>query len=518
MNRRSRVAAAHISHETNRFSSVATDLAAFQAAGIAYGQDAIALGKGTNTAFGGFATGAERNGFDLCPVISVWATPSGMVPAETIAYFGGYLARGLEEVRAGGGLDGVLLALHGAMVTALDCDGDGYLLELVRRTVGQDVPVVATLDLHANISDRMVAAADILIGYDTYPHVDMAARADEACDLLHRLLTEDLTPTPFLAAPPMLPTSQRMTTAQDPMRALIALAHEAERDPRVLNVSVAGGFPPADVPEAGLRILVTTTGNAELAETQARSIAAEAWKRREGFLGGVSSQAEIAHAIHLSQTEDRGDEKPIVVVDIGDNPWTGSPGDSVEILRFLLDCQIERAAIALVMDPAAVGVAEEAGIGGQVTVELGGKTDNLHGEPLLVDAEVRLLSDGVYVNEGPMMAGLPVNLGPSAVMRCRLPGAAASSTDVDVLVTTRAETPIDLNVFRSHGIEPTALRVIGLKGKGHFRAAFEPIASHVLLFEGPGISGADLSRLPFQHIRHPIWPLDPIDGGFDGQT
>jgi len=518
VSRRFRIAAAQISHETNRFSTVATDLAAFQAAGIAYGQDAIALGTGTNTAFGGFVTGAARNGFDLCPVISVWATPSGLIPADTIDYLGDCLVRGLEEVRATGGLDGVLLALHGAMVTAVDSDGDGHLLDLARRTVGPDVPIVATLDLHANISERMVAAADVLIGYDTYPHVDMADRADEVCDIVNRLLTVDVSPTSYLATPPMLPTSQRMTTAQDPMRSLIALAHDAERDPRVLNVTVAGGFPPADVPEAGLRVLVTTAADAVLARSIAISIAAEAWRRREGFLGGVSSHAEVAAAIRSAQTEVRNPQEPLVVVDIGDSPWTGSPGDSVEILPLLLNCHIERSAIALVTDPAAVQAARSAGVGGEITVELGGKTDDLHGEPLLVEAEVRLISDGRYVNDGPMMAGLPVDLGPSTVLRCRLSGAPAATTDVDVLVTTRAETPIDLNVFRAHGIEPTALRVIGLKGKGHFRAAFEPIASRVILFEGPGISGADLSRLPFKHIRRPIWPLDPIDGEYDGQT
>ena len=513
-----RIAAAQISHETNRFSSVATDLAAFQAAGIAYGQDAITLGTGTNTAFGGFATGAERNGFELCPVISVWATPSGLIPADTINYLGECLVRGLKDALTNGGLNGVLLALHGAMVTAVDSDGDGHLLELARRTVGPDVPIVATLDLHANISERMVAAADVLIGYDTYPHVDMADRADEACDVMRRLLTEDLSPTSYLATPPMLPTSQRMPTNQEPMRSLIALAHDAERDPRILNVTVAGGFPPADVPEAGLRVLATTTGDTGLAKSIARSIAAEAWRQRAGFLGGVSSQVEVAAAIRSRETDDRSDQKPLVVVDIGDNPWTGSPGDSVEILRLLLSCGVQRSAIALVTDPAAVLSAQNAGVGGEFTVELGGKIDDLHGEPLLVDAEVRLISDGEYVNEGPMMAGLPVDLGPSAVLRCRLSGAPAADTDVDVLVTTRAETPIDLNVFRAHGIEPTALHVIGLKGKGHFRAAFEPIAAQVLLFEGPGISGADLTRLPFKHIRRPIWPLDPIDGGYDGQA
>jgi microcystin degradation protein MlrC len=188
-----------------------------------------------------------------------------------------------------------------------------------------------------------------------------------------------------------------------------------------------------------------------------------------------------------------------VLVDIADNPWTGGPGDSVELLRFLIDWRIANAAVALIRDPKAAQQCIEAGPGNSVDLDLGGKIDRLHGDHLPCTAYVRMISDGRYVNEGPMMAGLTVDLGPTAVVDIE---------SVVVLITSRAETPIDLNVFRVHGIEPTLLDVIGLKGKGHFRAAFEPIASRVILVEGPGITGADLSRLPLQHIRRPIWPLD----------
>ncbi len=502
-----RVAAAQLSHETNRFSVVATDLAAFRAAGLVYGTAAITSGRGTNSAFGGFVTGAERHSFELHPILSVWATPSGIVTADAITHLCRCLIEGVTELLATGPLDGVLLALHGAMVTRIDDDGDGYVLDQVREAVGPNVPIVATLDLHANISQRMVDAADVLIGYDTYPHVDMAARADEACDVLARLIDEQLSPEAVLIKPRMLPTSQRMTTDRDPMRTLIALARNAERDPRVLNVTIAGGFPPADVPEAGLSVLVTTDADRGLATTIANTIAAEAWSRREGFLGGVLPRGDLDLRLReLRETSEA--ERPLVLVDIGDNPWTGSPGDSVEIVRLLLDAGISRAAVALVVDPSAVGDAVIAGVGKRITVALGGKTDALHGDPLRVEAEVRLLSNGKYVNEGPMMAGVSVDLGPSAILRCRRPDGGGSGTTVDVLVTSRAETPIDLNVFRAHGIEPTELQVVGLKGKGHFRAAFEPIASEVILFEGPGISGADLSRLPLRRVTRPIWPLD----------
>jgi microcystin degradation protein MlrC len=188
-----------------------------------------------------------------------------------------------------------------------------------------------------------------------------------------------------------------------------------------------------------------------------------------------------------------------VLVDIGDNPWTGGPGDSAELLRFLLAENVSNAALASIVDPQAVQRCVAAGPGAIVRLELGGHVDGRHGEPLQVEGYVRLISDGHYRNLGPMHAGVEVNLGPSVVLVVNT---------IEVLVTTYPETPIDLNVFRSHGIEPTARNVIALKGKGHFRAAFEPIASRVVLVEGPGITGADLQRLDFTKLKRPIWPID----------
>src|SRR5918998_3225859 len=179
-----RVAAAQIAHETSAFSAVKTDLAAFAASGIHRGQDISETARGTNTEFGGFITGAAAQGFDLIPLLAVWATPSGLVTAEAIEYLTGLVGDGLRRTMAEGPLDGVLLALHGAMVTEIDDDGDGYVLQTVREIIGPDVPLVATLDLHANISARMVDLADVLIGYDTYPHIDMAERAEEATAVL----------------------------------------------------------------------------------------------------------------------------------------------------------------------------------------------------------------------------------------------------------------------------------------------------------------------------------------------
>ena len=508
-----RVAAAQIAHETNVFSSVPADFNAFLASGLHVGREAITSGLDTNSEFGGFITGAIAQEFDLLPVIAVWATPSGMVTAEAIERLSGMLVAGLREQMASGPIDGVLLALHGAMVTEIDDDGEGYLLEIVRDTVGPGVPIVATLDLHANISPRMVELADVVIGYDTYPHIDMAERGEEACAVMARLLRGEIRPSPVLRKPPLLPTSQRMTTGRMPMRSIIERAHAMEEDPRVINVTIAGGFPPSDTADAGFGIVVTTDNAPELAADLADSLAAEAWALRDGFLGGVATfehAAELIATVGQDDDLDRAASGPLVLVDIADNPWTGGPGDSVELVRFLFANQVQDAVVALVRDPAVVEEAIKAGPGGQITVNLGGKTDRLHGDPLPVRAHVKLLSDGHYINDGPMMAGLAVDLGPSALLLCR-PQDDDSTPPVEVLVTTRAETPIDLNVFRSHGVDPTRRRVLALKGKGHFRAAFEPIARRVVLVEGPGITGADLSRLNFRKVRRPIWPLDPAE-------
>ncbi len=500
-----RVVAAQISHETNVFSSVPTDFAAFQASGLTTGNAILTAARDTKSAFGGFMSGSAAEGFTLIPLLSVWATPSGLVTAGAFKSIAELLERGLRAAMEDAAVAGVLLALHGAMVSKEHRDADGELLALARRVVGASVPIVATLDLHANISHRMVNCADLLIGYHTYPHVDMAARAHDACLLLGRLMRREIRPAAHLQKPGMLPTSQRMTTDRDPMRSLMAAAEELERHPAVLDVTLAGGFPAADVPEAGFSVLVTTDNNADLARDLANDLAVKAWQRREDFLGGVSSWEEAAAALCALPAEP--DTGPLVLVDIGDNPWTGGPGDSAELLRFLLAHHVKCAALASITDPEAVARCRAAGLNATLDLSVGGKTDSLHGDPLLVRGTVRTLSDGIYVNAGPMMAGLTVNLGPTVVLACAMPGSTAGSS-VDVLITSRAETPIDLNVYRRHGIEPTQLRVVALKGKGHFRAAFEPIASEVILVEGPGITGSDLTRLPFRHTTRPIWPLD----------
>lgn len=487
---RRRVAIAELSHETNSFSSVPVDLAFVERCGIVRGPAVIEQARDTATVLAGFIDAAAEVELELVPLLSVWITPAGKVTREAYETLLAELLTGIERAQP---LDGVLLSLHGAMVAEHVSDGDGELLRRLRALIGSRVPIVAVLDLHANISPLMVQQVDLLLGYHTYPHVDQREQGQQAGRLLGRLLRGEIRPTTVLVKPPMLPTSQRMTSDRPPMRLLFDRARAMEHDPRVLDVTVAGGFPPADVPEAGLSIVVTTDNDPAPAQQLADELAALAWELRHGFLGGVATWEEAAATIRAMI---RG---PLVLVDIADNPWSGGPGDSVELLRFLLQQQARPAALALVRDPEVVAHCRQAGVRATVDVVLGGKTDSLHGPPLRVRGRVRLLSDGRYINAGPMHAGVTVDLGRTAVLEIE---------GIAVLVTERAESPIDLNVFRSHGIEPTEQRILALKGKGHFRAAFEPIAEQVVLVKGPGITGSDLTRLPFRNIRRPIWPLD----------
>jgi microcystin degradation protein MlrC len=243
---------------------------------------------GSNTEFGGFLAGAARHGFDLRPIVAVWATPSGLVGADAIETLTGLLIGGLNGALTEGPLDGVLLALHGSMVTAVDHDGDAHLLEAARKAVGPGVPIVATLDLHANLSKRMVAAADVLIGYDTYPHVDMAERGEEACNTLARLIRGEIWPTPALRKPPMLPTSQRMMTDRCRCGADRARPGDGE-DPRVVNVTVAGGFPRPTCRRPGFSVLVTTDDDPDAAAGPRRRAGARSMGAAQGFLGGVTA-------------------------------------------------------------------------------------------------------------------------------------------------------------------------------------------------------------------------------------
>lgn len=375
-----RVAIGSISHETNTFSNAPTSLDKFKEE-LHIGAEITKTFRKKHAIASAFIEIAERENIELVPTIWAAATPSGLVTDEAYDYLLDQMISPMKKRN----LDGVLLHLHGAMVTQSHEDPEGDVLQTIRNVVGKQVPIMTTLDLHANITERMVKAANILVGYDTYPHVDGYDRGIEAAQLMLRTLRGELKPTMAFKKPPMILSTQKQKTSYYPMNALFKLAHRMEEDERVANVTVSGGYPFADLEFAGPTMVVTTNDDIELAQEKANELADYVWRIRRDFLAEVVPPREaIAKAM-------ASPEGPVVLADHADNPGGGSPCDGTVILQTMLDMQANSAVLAVMSDPAAVETLIRAGIGKTVTIRLGGKTDKLHGPPIKVTGRIRLI-------------------------------------------------------------------------------------------------------------------------------
>ena len=482
---------AMMSHETNTFSTVPTDRRQFEARDLRYGGEIIEHFQGTGTCLGGMMDAAARGGLALVPSVAASASPAGRVTRDV---FDHVKERMLADLRRGGPFAGVLLDLHGAMVPEGLDDGEGDLIAAVRKEVGRRIPIAVTLDFHRNLSEAMVLGADLLHGYKTYPHVDMADRGVEATERLLDVIAGRIRPTAAFRKPPLLPPLGSQGTARGPMRRLYDVAAEMERDGRVVSVSIFAGFPHADIPDAGLGVYVVTDGIPDLAESLAEELARTAWEHRHEFVHqGLPVKDAVARGL-------AADGRPIVLADMADNTGGGAAGDGTEVLRELLRVGARSAVVACLWDPGAVEECLRAGVGARVTLRVGGKVDDRHGAPLTVTGTVRTLSDGRFVHKGPMLRGLPGRLGPTAVL------------DLDgvkvILISLRWQT-LDPEMLRFVGIEPTAEKIVVVKSTLHYRAAFEPIAPEIVEVDAPGLSSSNLARFGFTRIRRPIFPLDP---------
>ena len=483
---------AMFSHETNTFSTLPTGQRQFEARDLRYGGEILEAYRGTGTCLGGMIDAAAARGVTLVPGLAAAASPAGRVTADV---YRRTTQRLLEDVKAAGPLDGILLDLHGAMVPESTEDGEGDLLRAVREAVGPSVPVAVTLDLHANVTAEMVRHATLLHGYKTYPHVDMDARGREATERLLDVAAGRIRPTVAWRQPALLPPIAGQLTARGPMRRLYDMAAEMEKDPKVVSISIFAGFPLADIKDAGLSVYVATDGDQRLAGALADRLAATAWEHRREFLHTALLVGEaVARALAT-------DGRPVILADIADNTGGGAAGDTTEILRELLRVGARRTTIACIWDAEAVRACVEAGVGAAVTVRVGGKVDPGHGAPIEVTGRVRTLSDGRFIHKGPMFRGLEGRLGPTAVL------------DVNdlkiVLISLRWQT-LDPEMLRFVGIDPTAEKILVVKSSVHYRAAFEPLAHTIIEVDAPGLSSSNLARFTFTHVRRPIFPLDEL--------
>ena len=480
-----RIIVGGIMHETHTFSAEPTTVDSIP---VVRGQDLWRY-AGTNHSLGGALDACRERGIEVEPTLLADGVSTGTAGQATfealVGELTGRVARALPA-------DGIVLNLHGAMVAEGHPDAEAEIVRRIRTMVGSRVPIAVTLDFHANIGRGMVDACDIVTTYDTYPHVDAADRAREAVGLLVGAIEGRIRPTMALVKPPILPVPQAQFTARPPFETLFNHAHQLEDEGAALSVTVAGGFPYADVPDAGMGVLVVTNNDSVSADRLARELGNLAWDlRHEMVVRNQPARDAVAEAISHP-------DGPVILVDVGDNIGGGTPGDGTVLLAELLN-QGARDATVVIADPESVQSAFAAGVGNPIATRVGGKVDRLHGEPVPIRGRVDRVTDGRWIHEGPENAGVPVEMGPTAVVR---------ADGVNLVLTSRKSMPGDLQQLRSVGIEPARQKIIVVKAAVRWRGGYGPIAKHSIDVDTPGLGSVDLSRFPFRHIRRPIFPLD----------
>lgn len=490
--RTSTIGVVGVVHETNTFAPGSTGLDAFMPDWIV-GKDAfLSRFTGTKTSMGGVIDASAELGLELKPGLYTQATPSGVVTDEAFRS----IADGIVNSVAPG-IDGLVVILHGAMVAESFEDCEGAILRRLRDTYGHNMPIAMTLDLHANISAEMVELSDIIVAYDTYPHVDIYDRAVEAVKLLKRTLDGEIAPVQTRIHTRMLIAPQAMLTDSGVMKQLMDLAFELEKTPGILNISVAGGFPYSDVADAGMTFVVTADDDKPTADRCAEQLANKAWELRERFL---VHQLEPAEAVALAV---RHPEGPVILTESSDNVGGGAPADATHLLPHLLSAS--KRSLIVICDPEAVRLAEKAGIGGALSCVIGGKSDDLHGSPVPITGNVRTLFDGNYRHIGSYMTGQQARMGLTAVVECG---------HVTVVLTEQRVAPWDPGHVRSVGLSPEQFHVIVVKSALAWKTAFGDAAKLAIDVDTPGCCSASLARFEYRKLERPIYPLD--FNGYDG--
>lgn len=490
------VLSAEFLHETNTFSRIPTDYARFEAQDCYLDHASAVAARGdSNAELAGFLDAATAHGWQIHHVLSAIAQPAGRVTRDAFDRIAGAIVEAARQ-RAGT-LDGVILGLHGAMVSEDHDDGEGELLRRLRAVLGPAIPIAVTLDLHANVTRVMCEHANIIVSYQTYPHVDMRRTGRQAGDILQRTMAGEIRPVTLRAHLPMIDEANGGRTDQGAMLPRLSRARAYEStESDVFAVSINAGFSRADIAEIGPTVLVVAQGDLARHQGFAEDLADDIWACRHEVVNRFLDPLEAAAvcATHAF------DGRPIIVAEYSDNPGGGAYGDATALLGALLQADVGRACFGPIVDPETVQALQALPLGSMVDVQLGGKTDpRVGGGPLALRVSVEHQSDGHYFATGPMTGGQHRSWGPTVVVRVR---------DMDILVVTQPAQMLDLAQFTGFGIDPSAMRVVGLKSMQHFRAAFEPIASRVIICDSGALCTPDPTRLPYTRLPRPLYPFD----------
>ncbi|MDB5810570.1 MAG: microcystin degradation protein MlrC [Betaproteobacteria bacterium] len=490
-----KIVMARLNHETNTFSPLPTPLAAFGAGdphGPAFGGDAYQVARGSTTAMGAFIDMAERKGCELVTPLFAMANPSGTVDASAYRTMRDAIVATIAQ-----GCDGILLDLHGAMVVEDEEDGEGALLERIRE-IAPSTPLAVALDLHGNISDRMIRHADIVVGFKTYPHVDMYDTGAHAARLLFDMLAGRIKPVVAIARPGILSqTLCQNTEIPGAMRDGVEFARELERH-GALAATVFGGFYLADIADAGMSVVVVADRDAAKAQRWADDCSAMLAGRKGEF---IFRETPLGESIARARAVKHG---LTLLLDHGDNCMSGGTCDTIDVLAECLRQGLTHIGVGPLCDPEAVAQAISAGAGATVTLDVGNKIPMRNiaqraSAPLRLTGTVRAISNGEYTISGPIYTGTRCYMGRTILFDI---GAAR------IVITEQTQEPWDLGVFSCVGLNPMHERYLILKSRMYYRPVFAPLATTIIECASVGVCSSDFSLFDYRRVRRPIYPLD----------
>ena len=484
-----RLAALGLAHETNTFSRVP---ASYEKWEILRGDEIRQKHQTATTSMAGMLAASEHLGFELVPLLFAVTGPIGTITRDAFDRIVGEMMAMLSDQ---GPWDGVLMAQHGAAVSEEYPDADGEIVRRAREVVGPDVPIGVTPDMHANLSQKLIDNSTITVVYSTNPHLDAKERAEECAELLVRTVNGEIRPVQALEMPPVVVNIVKQYTGEEPMQTIVSGIAEVLARPGILSASVAEGYPYADVEEMGMAFLAIHDGDPAAARAGARYLADLAWDRRQALQGDVPSPTEAL------QYADAAPEGPIVLMDVGDNIGGGSSADSTYLLAEAKRLGI-RSFLQTLYDPEAVLACEAAGVGAQVTIAVGGKTDDLHGAPVTVTGTVRVLFDGLYEDPFPTHGGWRFfDGGTTAVLE--------TTDDHTLILTSKRAGNTSLEQLHSVGVRPERFKVVVAKGVVSPRPAYSRVAREIVLVNTPGVTTSDLSFFTYHRRRAPLYPFEP---------
>lgn len=482
-----RIAIASFTHESNTFAAKPTTLNDFT---IHRGPEMIDHFRPTFHEVAGYIAGADEYDFDLVPTLGANATPSGTVTRDAYEAITGEILAQLAAQK--GKIDGILLALHGAMVVEDYPQGDGETVRRVRELMGPDVPIVVTHDYHGNVPPDLVENADALIIYKTNPHIDQRERGLQAAELLARTIRGEVKPVSALVKPNVLFNIAFHNTSLPPMKPIMDAAIALEQEPDILAVSIAAGYQYADVPYMGPSVVVVADGDAELARRGAQRIADLIWAARDQLRPDLPKPAE---AVRMAMS---AREFPVALFDMGDNIGGGSAADSTWILQELLAQKADGWVVAI-YDPESVQICNAAGIGATVALRVGGKTDNLHGPTLPISGRVRTLHIGTYEEtERRHGGGRYFDAGLSAVVEVNRTAPGKGGL---LVLNSKRTPPMSIHQLTSVGIVPQQQKILVAKGTVAPRAAYAPVSAQIIQVDSGGACDINMPPSAFKRAR-----------------